>query len=85
MFPPDMLGSRIVMLSKNQGEAPLAQRPIGILGRVYRVWAAARSVEAAQWEVQLGDGWSWGCGEGRSASDAVWDTVCHGEVASAAR
>eukprot|EP00972_Heterocapsa_arctica_P081030 11940989-Heterocapsa_arctica.AAC.1 len=45
IWPEGAAGSIMAMLPKEAGDAPTAQRPIGLLPMVYRIWAAARSPE----------------------------------------
>ena len=61
-FPAASHDSIMVMLPKGQGILALSQRPIGILAKLYRVWASARNLEVKTWEKSLGDSWTWGAG-----------------------
>ena len=41
-WPKELLGAIVVMLPKGEGGKPLAQRPIGLLPGIYRLWARIR-------------------------------------------
>eukprot|EP00972_Heterocapsa_arctica_P012360 1813991-Heterocapsa_arctica.AAC.1 len=57
------------MLPKEVGDAPTAQRPIGLLPMVYRIWAAARSPDLRKWAKSKGQDDAWGGKPGARAID----------------
>ena len=67
-----------------RGDQPLDQRPIGILAKLYRGWAALRMDVVRRWHRarrDQGNEWSWGIGQGTGAEDAAWTTAFRAEVA----
>eukprot|EP00972_Heterocapsa_arctica_P012481 1833693-Heterocapsa_arctica.AAC.1 len=62
------------MLPKEAGDAPISQRPIGLLLMVYRIWAAARNPEVRQDD-------AWGGKPGAGAMDAAFSLGVEGEAA----
>eukprot|EP00972_Heterocapsa_arctica_P057798 8526643-Heterocapsa_arctica.AAC.1 len=71
------------MLPKEAGDAPTAQRPIGLLPRVYRIWAAARNPEVRRWAKSRGQDDAWGGKPGAGAMDAAFSLGVEGEAALA--
>eukprot|EP00972_Heterocapsa_arctica_P087539 12908609-Heterocapsa_arctica.AAC.1 len=49
VWPEGAARSIMAMLPKEAGDAPTAQRLIGFLPMVYRIWAAARNLEIWKW------------------------------------
>eukprot|EP00969_Alexandrium_andersonii_P274880 12149301-Alexandrium_andersonii.AAC.1 len=48
------------LTDKGQGPNPGVRRPIGVLARLYRLWAAARRKEVRSWRRNLQNDWAWG-------------------------
>eukprot|EP00972_Heterocapsa_arctica_P009501 1399857-Heterocapsa_arctica.AAC.1 len=71
------------MLPKEAGDAPTAQRPIGLLPMVYRIWAAARNPEVRRWAKSKGQDDAWGGKPGAGAMDAAFSLGVEGEAALA--
>lgn len=84
-FPDRLRATLEVLFGKGRGEEPLDQRNIGLLPRLYRVWAAARQGDVREWREQSGHTWSWGAGRGRGSGDAAWHSAFAAEVAKARR
>eukprot|EP00972_Heterocapsa_arctica_P009744 1433977-Heterocapsa_arctica.AAC.1 len=73
----------MAMLPKEVGHAPTAQRPIGLLPTVYRIWAAARSPEVRKWTEAKEKDDAWGGKSGAGALDAAFSLGVEGEFALA--
>ncbi len=71
------------MLPKEAGDDPTAQRPIGLLPMVYRIWAAARNPEVRKWTINRGQDDAWGGKPGAGAMDATFSLGVEGEAALA--
>eukprot|EP00972_Heterocapsa_arctica_P051440 7566477-Heterocapsa_arctica.AAC.1 len=69
------------MLPKEAGDSPTAQRPIGLLPMVYRIWAAARNPEVGKWTKSKGQDDAWGGKPGAGAMDAAFSLGAEGEAA----
>eukprot|EP00972_Heterocapsa_arctica_P068721 10154672-Heterocapsa_arctica.AAC.1 len=80
-WPEGVAGSIICMLPKEAGDAPTAQRPIGLLPMVYRIWAAARNDEVRKWARSKGQDDAWGGKPGAGAMDAAFSLGVEGEAA----
>eukprot|EP00972_Heterocapsa_arctica_P078699 11604614-Heterocapsa_arctica.AAC.1 len=73
----------MAMLPKKAGDAPTAQRPIGLLPMIYRIWAAARSPEVRKWTKSKGRDDAWGGKSGAGAMDAAFSLGVDTEAALA--
>eukprot|EP00972_Heterocapsa_arctica_P061992 9139984-Heterocapsa_arctica.AAC.1 len=82
-WPEGVAGSIICMLPKEVGDAPTAQRPIGLLPVVYRMLAAARNPEVRQWAKNRGQDDAWGSKPGAGAMDAAFSLGVEGAAALA--
>ena len=64
-FPLELRGALEILQSKGKGPEILDQRNLGLLPRIYRVWAALRQPIVQAWAREhIGD-WSWGNCRGR--------------------
>eukprot|EP00972_Heterocapsa_arctica_P105471 15541538-Heterocapsa_arctica.AAC.1 len=61
----------MAILPKTVGDAPTAQRPIGFLPMIYRIWAAARAPMVRKWIKTKGTEDAWGGKSGSGAIDAA--------------
>ena len=80
-FPPSLRYSVTHLLDKEAGEEALQLRPIGVLPKLYRLWAGVRQKEVREWRAAQELGWAWGHGAGRSSLDAAWSSLLNAEIA----